>query len=141
MIGGVLTAFGLGFLYFISAIPAGVTAHAPLWIAALAAWIGYSLGSLVVLFAGAPMRVWLLKKLKINLTPDPSKLFWRIWHRFGIWGLGLIAPITLGPQGGALLALALGESTFSIQLSFTLGALPWVIGIAWVTHTGTHLLG
>lgn len=137
---GILTAFGLGFLYFISAIPAGVTAHAPLAISALAAWMGYSAGSFVVLLAGAPLREWLLVKLKINLTPDHSKIFWRIWHRFGIWGLGLIAPVTMGPQGGTVLALALGESPYRILLAFTLGALPWVIGISWITQTGSHLL-
>ena len=31
---GALTAFGLGFFYFVGAIPAGVAAHAPLWISA-----------------------------------------------------------------------------------------------------------
>lgn len=137
---GTFTAFGLGFLYFISAIPAGVAAHAPVWAAAAAAWLGYSAGGLVVLLAGAPLRAWITGKLKIDPTPDPSKLFWRVWHRFGLWGLGLIAPVTVGPQATAAIALALGERPLRIQLAISLGTLPWVVAFWVLTALGAHAL-
>lgn len=137
---GILTAFGLGFLYFISAIPAGIAAHAPVWAAALAAWLGYSAGGLVVLLAGAPLRDWITRKLKIDPKPDNSKLFWKVWHRFGLWGLGLIAPITIGPQVTAILALALGESPRRIQLAIVLGVFPWVIVLGFLASLGSGLL-
>ncbi len=137
---GTLTAFGLGFLYFISAIPAGVAAQAPVWAAAVAAWLGYSAGGLVVLVAGSPLRSWITRKLKIDPQPDPSKLFWRVWHRFGIWGLGLIAPVTIGPQATAVIALALGESPRRIQLAISLGITPWSIAFGVITALGAHAL-
>jgi len=137
---GILTAFGLGFLYFISAIPAGVAAHAAVAAAAVAAWLGYSVGGLVILLAGAPLRGWIATKLKINPTPDPSKLFWRVWHRFGLWGLGLIAPVTIGPQATAVIALALGESPRRIQLAISLGVAPWAIAFGILTALGVHAL-
>ncbi|MCX6959255.1 MAG: hypothetical protein NTW91_03010 [Verrucomicrobia bacterium] len=137
---GSLTAFGLGFLYFISAIPAGVAAHAPLWAAATAAWIGYSAGGLVVLLAGAPLRVWITGKLKVDPTPDPTKLFWRVWHRFGLWGLGLIAPVTIGPQATAAIALALGERPLRIQLAISLGVFPWAVALGGLTAVGAHAM-
>lgn len=140
MTAGVLTSFGLGFLYFISAIPAGVAAHAPLWMAALAAWCGYSLGGGVVLLIGAPLRDWLLAKFKIDPLADPSRLFWRVWHRYGLWGLGLIAPVTIGPQVTTALALALGESPRRIQLAVSLGVIPWVIALGTLTGLGGHFL-
>ena len=138
MLSGLLTSLGLGFFYFVGAIPAGVAAHAPLWLAALAAWIGYSAGGLVVLVAGAPLREWLTRRLKINPTPDPTKFFWKIWHRFGIWGLALIAPVTVGPQATAVIALALGESPRRIQLAISVGILPWVFGFSILTTLGGH---
>lgn len=138
MISGTLTAFGLGFLYFIGAIPAGVAAHAPLWAAALAAWLGYCLGGTAVLLAGTPLRAWLLAKLKLDPQPDPTRLFWRIWHRFGLWGLGLIAPVTVGPQATAAIALALGEKPGRIQLAIALGIVPWVLLLATLTGLGLH---
>lgn len=137
---GVLTAFGLGFLYFIGAVPAGVAAHAPVWVAVGAAWLGYSAGGLVVLAAGAPLRTWITRKLKINPTPDPTKLFWRIWHRFGIWGLGLIAPVTIGPQATAALCLALGEPPPRIQLAISLGITPWALVFGILTAAGLSVL-
>jgi len=137
---GLLTALGLGFLYFLAAIPAGVAAGAPVILAALAAWLGYSLGGTVVLIAGTPLRAWIMRKLKVDPRPDPPKLFWRIWERFGIWGLGLIAPVTIGPQGTALICLSLGESPRRIQLAISLGVLPWVIGFAVVAEFGLRAL-
>ena len=137
---GIVTALGLGFLYFISAIPAGVAAHAPVWLAATAAWLGYSAGGLVVLVAGAPLRTWITRKMKIDLKPDPTKLFWRIWHRFGLWGLGFVAPVTVGPQVTAVIALALGESPRRIQLAISLGVLPWVVALGFLTAFGAHVL-
>ena len=137
---GFLTAFGLGFVYFVAAIPAGVAAGSPATLAALAAWAGYSLGGSVVLIAGMPLRSWITRKLKVDPRPDPSKLFWRIWERFGLWGLGLIAPVTIGPQATALLCLSLGETPRRIQLAITLGVLPWVIGFAVVATLGARAL-
>ena len=137
---GALTAFGLGFFYFVGAIPAGVAAHASLWMAALAAWLGYSAGGLLILVAGAPIRAWITRKLKINPKPDPAKLFWRIWHRFGLWGLALIAPVSVGPQATAILALSLGESPGRIQLAISLSIIPWVLLSAYLTSLGHSLL-
>jgi hypothetical protein len=137
---GTLTAFGLGFLYFLSAIPAGIAAHAPVWMAVLAAWGGYSAGSLVVLLAGTPLRKWLLAKAGIDPKPDPTKFFWRIWERYGIWGLGLIAPVTIGPQVMAVICLALGESPGRIQAAVSLGVAPWSLLLGALAAAGLHSL-
>jgi len=140
LISGLLTSFGLGFFYFVGAIPAGVAAHAPLWGAVLASWLGYSLGGTLVLAAGAPLRAWITIKLKIDPRPDPAKLFWRIWHRFGLWGLALIAPVTVGPQATAAIAIALGESPRRIQLAISVGILPWVLIFGTLTAIGARAL-
>ena len=139
MLLALLTAFGLGFLYFISAIPAAVLAGAPLWGAALMAWLGYSAGSAIILLLGTPLRSWFIKKCKISLKPNEGKLFWRVWVRYGIIGLGLIAPVTIGPQLSALFLLALGEQPKKILEWISLGAIPWAIGLALVTKFGIHV--
>jgi hypothetical protein len=138
---GIFASFGLGFLYFVGAIPAGLAAGAPVPIAAIAAFLGYSAGGALILMTGAPLREWITQKLKVDPRPDPSKLFWRIWERFGLLGLGLIAPVTIGPQATALICLSLGESPRRIQLAISLGVLPWVIGFALVARLGVHSLG
>jgi len=140
MLPSLLTAFGLGFLYFISAIPAGVALGAPVWAAAAAAWLGYSLGGAVILLLGVPTQEWLRKKWKFSITPDPTKLFWRIFDRYGVIGLGLIAPITIGPQLTALLLLTLGIKPQKIFLAIALGVIPWTILFVGAIQSGFHFL-
>ncbi|MBE2203473.1 MAG: small multi-drug export protein [Chthoniobacterales bacterium] len=136
---GAVTAFGLGFLYFLGALPGGTALGAPLWLATLAAWAGYSCGSLVVLFAGVPLRDWLARKLRIPVQRDPSKFLWRIWDRWGLAGLGLLAPVTVGPQAASLLALAIGERPKRIFLSLSLGVIPWCLLFATLLGLGIKI--
>lgn len=135
------TAFGLGFIYFIAAIPAGVAAGAPAWLAGLAAWLGYTAGGAVVLVAGAPLRSWLVGKLKIPTERDPSKFIWRAWDRWGLAGLALLAPVTIGPQATAIIALAVGEKWPRILAAISFGVLPWVVTFVVLTSFGVRLAG
>lgn len=138
---GISTALGLGFIYFIAAIPGGTAAGAPVWVAVVAAWLGYSAGALVVLVAGAPLREWLVGRLKIPVQRDPSKLVWRVWDRGGLAGLGLLAPVTIGPQAGAVLALAVGEKMPRILAALSLGAIPWCVAFGVLVAFGVRLVG
>jgi len=136
---GIATAFGLGFIYFIAAIPAGTASGAAVWLAALAAWLGYTAGGLIVLLAGVPLRDWVVRKLKVPVQRDPSKLVWRVWDRWGMAGLGLLAPVTIGPQASAVLALAIGERTLRILAALSLGVVPWCVVFAVLTSFGVKL--
>ena len=140
MLTGMATAFGLGFLYFIAAVPAGVAAGAPAWVACLAAGLGYLAGAAVVLLAGAPLREWLVRKLKIPVERDPSKLVWRMWERGGLLGLCLIAPVTIGPQVTTVIALAVGEKPRRILVAVAFGVLPWCVIVAVLTSFGFKLV-
>ena len=137
---GLSTAFGLGFLYFIAAIPAGMAAGASVWIAPIAAGFGYVAGGAVVLLAGAPLREWLVRKLKIPVERDPSKLVWRMWERGGLLGLCLLAPVTIGPQATAVIALAVGEKPRRILVAVAFGVLPWCVIFAVLTAFGFKLV-
>jgi hypothetical protein len=140
MLTGIATAIGLGFLYFIAAVPAGVAAGAPAWMGGLAAGLGYVAGAAVVLLAGAPLREWLVRKLKIPVERDPSKLVWRTWERGGLIGLCLVAPVTIGPQATAVVALAVGEKPRRILVAVALGVLPWCVIFAALTAFGFKLV-
>ena len=140
MLLALFTAFSLGFLYFISAIPVAVLAGAPLWAAAVMAWLGYGAGGAIMIVLGAPLRAWVLKKMNLSLEPDLGKIFWRIWKQYGVIGVGLIAPVTIGPQVAALLLLALGESPKKILGSIVLGVLPWALGFTIAIKLGFHVI-
>lgn len=137
--GGLAAAFTLGFFYFVGAVPGGVAAGLPVWLSALVAWIGYSAGAAVMLLLGAPARSWIAKKLHIPLERDPNKLIWRAWSRFGLVGLGLLAPLTIGPQTACILALAVGERPLKTFLSLSLGVIPYCLGFALAIGWGVSM--
>ncbi len=109
---GLATAFGLGAIYFIAAIPAGIAAGAGAWTVAVAAALGYTAGGGGVLVAGAPLRAWLVC---------------------------LVAPVTIGPQATAVIALAVGERTPKIAAFIALGVVPWCVAFALLTAFGFKL--
>ena len=134
-----MTAFGLGFVYFIAAIPAATAAGAGVWWAALAAGMGYVAGGVAILLAGAPLRGWLVRKLRIPMEKDETKLVWRIWRRGGLLGLCLLAPVTIGPQATAVIALAVGEKAPRIAGAIALGVTPWCVVFAVLVSFGVKL--
>jgi hypothetical protein len=137
----IVSTFGLAFFYFIGAIPAGAALQLPLPIAALTAWASYVAGVLLVVLAGAPLRAWLMRRLKVTLEPDPRKLFWRVWTRYGLVGLALLAPITVGGQIAALIGLALGVPTVRLVAAMALGVALWAAGIALLVGLGVRVVG
>jgi hypothetical protein len=140
MLAAAFLSFGLGFLYFIAAIPGSAAAGLPLPWAVFLAWLGYSAGAVLVALAGTPLRNWLTQRFRIP-PRNPEKRLWRIWDRAGLPGLGLIAPITIGPQAAALLALSTGSPPFRVIVCISLGVLPWCALFAFFTHYGIRWSG
>lgn len=139
-IGGAATALGLGFVYFISAIPAAVALGLSVWVAALLAWLGYSAGGLVVVLLGDPLRRRLMGRFRIEEKLGSGSLLMQSWERFGLPVFGLLAPVTIGPQAGALLGLALGTPVRPLLFALSLGALPWAAGFAITVQLGLKVL-
>lgn len=135
-----IIVFGLGIAYFLAAIPTGVALKLSPLVAALCAWAGYTAIGAAMLAAGAPVREWLGKKFRISPHPDPRKFFWRVWLKWGLPGLALLAPVTCGPYIAAIIALALGEKPPRVMFWIMLGVIPWCIGFAIAAAAGVQLL-
>ena len=140
MLRAMLLVFGLGIAYFLAAIPTGVAMQLHPATAALCAWAGYTAIAAAMLAIGGPARCWLVAKFKVSAQPNPEKLFWRVWLRGGMPGLGLLAPVTCGPYFAVLIALALGEKPRRVMFWITAGAIPWSILFALLAATGSSLL-
>ncbi len=137
---GIATVWCLGFLYLVGAMPAGVGFGLPIVVTAIIAWTGYAAGASVVLLAGDGLRDWLMRKLKVSKTPDRSKRLYRMWDRFGLWALALLAPVSIGPQAGFLVGLTLGAPKWRLATALALGAIPWITLFAVLTALGVQLV-
>jgi hypothetical protein len=134
-----LSAFWLGFFYFVAAIPSAAALGLPAAWAAVVAVAGYSTGAGVVLLAGTPLQRWWKKRKAATLHAAPAKgvpLWKKAWNFGGLWMFGLIAPVTIGPQVGALIAVGLGEKPLRIWAAFTAGVIPWALAFAIATQLG-----
>lgn len=128
------SVFGLAFFSFWSAIPLGLALGLnPLMVIVLTT-ASYSSGVGLVVFLGDKVRAWVVrwrKRRSADDTPSksPNQRLIVIWERYGIIGLGLVAPMTVGAQIGAGFGILMNAPRYRLYIAMTLGALVWSIGL------------
>jgi hypothetical protein len=98
--------------------------------------VSYASGVALVALLGGRVRDWVMQRLSKRGTPDPNSRLRRIWDRFGVIGLGLAAPVTVGAQIGAALGLLFNGHPQRLFLAMALGALVWSIALTLVVTLG-----
>jgi membrane protein DedA with SNARE-associated domain len=121
-----LTVIGLGVFELWAAIPAGFALQLPPVVIGLAAASGAMLGAAIVVLLGNRLRDWLLRHhgSKSSKLGKPS-LIDRIWQRYGVIGLGLLAPLLIGTPIGAAVGLTLGVPAPRLLWWLSLGIVLW----------------
>src|SRR5215468_4506821 len=132
----VLSVFVMAFVYFWASIPAGLALGLGPVLVAVTAWLSYTAGVGLIVVIGKPVVDWLMKRFGSKLNANPNSLFRRAWDRFGLVGLSLLGPVTIGAQTSAALGLTLGVPPRKLLLGLALGAALWAVII-----TGAVLLG
>ena len=64
----------------------------------------------------------------------------RAWARFGLLGLALLAPVTVGAQVGAVIGLSLGARPLRLWIALTLGGALWAAAITLAVRAGLMAL-
>jgi uncharacterized membrane protein len=98
--------------------------------------LSYASGTLVIALAGGRVRDWMIRRWGKNAGEPSNSRLHHIWERFGMIGLGLAAPMTVGAQAGAIIALALNTRRRSLIVWMTVGALLWSIGLTLLVLAG-----
>ncbi|HUW65854.1 MAG TPA: small multi-drug export protein [Spirochaetia bacterium] len=103
-----LTIAGLSALEFKAAIPAGLAMRLDPFSTALAATLGATLDTLVILFLGETIRRRFVEKH--GRATGSTRYGWlqKVYTRFGPAGLGLLAPLLVGTPIGTALGISLG---------------------------------
>ena len=136
LLSGLLGVMGWAFFSFWTSIPAGVALGLPAAAVGLAACLSYSLGATLTVLAGQPVRAWVLKRFGGKSTSNPDSFIQRVWARYGLVGLALLAPITVGAQIGAILGLSFGARPRNVVIALSAGGAVWSLGLTLVVMLG-----
>lgn len=132
----VLSIFALAFFYFWPAIPAGLALGLPPVVVIITTSLSYACGAAVVTLLGERVREWVMQRLERKADANPDSLIRRIWEKYGLIGLGLFAPMTVGAQIGAAVGLALNGQPRRLFLALALGGLAWSIALTTAVSLG-----
>lgn len=126
MLEAIMAMFSLSFFSFWTSIPAGLAMGLSPVAVFLIAIISYVVGILVVLLPGERLRAWFLRRYHHRQAEKTqTSLIWRAWERYGMIGLGLLGPMTVGAQIGTALGLSLNMPPRKLLVWMTLGAIIW----------------
>lgn len=140
IISALATIFGVAFFWFWGAIPAGIALGINPILVALTVWLSYLVGVAVVVVVGEPLRVRLMKRFAAKGNDNPQNPIRRAWDRFGLIGLSILAPITLGSQIGTALGLSLGVNPRRLVAGMAIGAAAWTVALTAATMLGMTAL-
>jgi hypothetical protein len=124
-----LTVLGLAAIELWAAIPAGLALRLPPVAVGVTAALGAMVSSTAVVLLGERLRAWLMARHGGKEGQGRNGLIQRIWQRYGVIGLGLLAPLLTGAPLGAALGLALGAPAGRLLFWISLGAIFWSIAI------------
>ena len=133
---GVLSVFAWSFFSFWSAIPAGIALGLPPLLVLATVTTSYVCGVVLVVLPGGRLRAWVMQHYGDRAEDKPDSAIRRAWRRYGVIGLGLLAPMTVGAQIGAVVGISLNVAPRRLLVWMSLGALVWSILI-----TAAVLLG
>ncbi|NWG15662.1 MAG: small multi-drug export protein [Chloroflexi bacterium] len=132
----IISIFGLAWFYFWPSIPAGLALGLSPVVIVLTTSLSFASGAAVVTLVGGPLRARIMRRIGSRAVVKPGSRLYRIWERFGMIGLGLAAPMTLGAQIGAAVGLALNAPPRRLFVWMALGGLLWSVTLTLLVSLG-----
>lgn len=103
----IASMFALAFFSFVPSIPAGLALGLPPLVAFMTSALSYAVAAVLMVVLGERAREWVKRRLGGKNFGDPNSRIYKVWERYGVIGLGLLAPLTVGAQIGVILGLTL----------------------------------
>ena len=133
--GHLLAVAVLGAVTLWGAIAAGLGLGLDPWATGVSAAVGAALGTLLVLAVGDRIRSRPPTRLA-NAATRHHGLMYHTWARYGVPGLGLLAPLVVGAPLGAAMAIILGAPLGRVLFWMMLGIVFWSAGLTFVAALG-----
>ncbi len=122
------TVFVLGAIEIWVSIPTGFALGLHPVTIALVSAIGGMAGATAVTLFGVRVREWIRRRRhKKKASKKESGMIKRIWDRYGVVGLGLLAPLITGAPAGTALGIALGAPRQRLLVWMNIGVFIWSV--------------
>ena len=137
-----LSVFGWAWFSFWTAIPAGLALGLHPIAVIIITSSSYISGILIVLLPAQSVKKWVVQRFgkDLDASTDNEALYMKLWERYGVIGFGLIAPMTVGAQLGAIIGVALNISRQQLILWMTIGVIAWSVGLTLLAVAGVSLI-
>lgn len=109
------------------AIPVIITQQLQLWTAMAVAGASSAAGALVATLLGSLFRTWV--QATFSTRPYLSGRTQRFMDKYGTIGVGLLAPVILGPILSCVTAIALGAKARPLAIYSVAGSFLWAAGV------------
>lgn len=131
-----LTVFGLGAVELWAAFPAGLAFGLSPMVVGVVTGAGALAGVVVIVYPGDRLRAWLVRRYSRPGKSESMSRATRLWERYGVIGVGLVAPLLVGvPLAGAL-GIALGAPRRRLVLLLALVVLVWCVALTIASYLG-----
>jgi hypothetical protein len=126
MMGKLLSVFALGMTGLWQGIPLGFVLKLPPVLTGLLAGLGSLVATVIVMLLGERLRNRLARP-RAATGAGGERLIERVWRRYGVVGLGLLAPFLTGAPVGAALGLFLRVPAGRLLFWLVLGVALWAV--------------
>lgn len=125
-----LTVFGLGAIELWAAIPTGFALGVNPLLTGFVSALGAIFGGILVTLLGERARAWIIRRRGAKVSGEGKEgVVMRAWRRYGVAGLGLLAPWITGAPLGVALGLALGAPAGRLLFWTSVGIVICSIGL------------
>lgn len=136
-----LTVYLSSMVKFIAGPVTGLATGLTYWESVLISVFGMMTSVLILTLLGPKLRCWVKRRLmgKQKRFTKSSRIFVRVWRRWGIIGVSFLTPLLLTPIGGALLANAYSGERSKILLYMLISAVFWSFVLSGVLYGGIQI--
>lgn len=137
-----LVIFLLGALELWLAVPAGLAMDVNNVLTGVTAVLGAVTGAWLFSSVGEKLREWVELKTGFDMFSSSKGILYKVWIKYGVVGLGLLAPLLTGAPIGAVLGVAFGAQRKRMFFWVSVGTIIWGVIITaaftfgWSLFTG-----
>ena len=124
-----LIVLGLAIIELWLAIPTGFIMGLDPILISIASIAGTMVGVLIAYKLTKRIRQWIIERYLYRGEQKPKSRLYRIWQKYGIIGLGLLAPLFTGAPIGTAIGLTFDAPRGRLLVWITIGVVVWGVGL------------